>query len=66
MAEPWRVVSNSGQHAVFERGAERLDIDRPKDEFARKMFMGIRPGTIVDDGVIALISRKPGKTRGRR
>src|ERR1039458_8502990 len=55
MAEMWKVISNSGQHAVFERGLERLDIDKPKDGFARKIFMGIRPGTLIDDGTIALI-----------
>ena len=58
MAEMWKVISNSGQHAVFERGLKRLDIDKPKDGFARQIFMSIRPGTVVDDGIIATISPK--------
>jgi hypothetical protein len=66
MADMWRVVSNSGQHAVFERGNERIDINCPKDTFAKEMFIkNTSPGSLVDDGVIELFTRKPVATKRR-
>ena len=67
MRRVWTVVSNSGQHAVFECGTQRIDIDKPKDAFARSMFLGITPGQTVDDGILQVLlnAKIPPKPEGK-
>jgi hypothetical protein len=38
----------------LECGAEKLEIKRPKDQFARDMFMNVKPGQSIDDGIVEL------------
>ncbi len=50
MGRDWLVVRATGTRLDLECGAERLEVARPKDSFARQVFMGVRPGQTIDDG----------------
>jgi hypothetical protein len=59
MAKEWSVVSNSGEHVILKRGAERKKIPIPAEPTARKMFLKlVPPGTVTDDGLQLLLHSK--------
>jgi hypothetical protein len=59
MAKEWSVVSNSGEHVILKRGAERKKIQIPDEPTARKMFLTlVPPGTVTDEGLQLLIHSK--------
>jgi hypothetical protein len=57
MNRSWTVVSHTGKRMDLECGLERMEINQPKDAFARQLFMSSQPGQSIDDGVIALLSK---------
>jgi hypothetical protein len=57
MGRVWNVISNSGQHAVFDCGAQTMEVPEPENKLAREVFIGLQPGTTVDDGTLALMLR---------
>jgi hypothetical protein len=52
MAEMWEVISNSGQHAVFENEGMQIDIDKPRNPFFGEMFSGCHPGQLIGRGIL--------------
>lgn len=57
MNRSWEVVRHTGTRMDLECGTERLEIQRPKEQFAKDMFMKVRPGQSIDDGVVALFQK---------
>jgi hypothetical protein len=52
MPERWKIISNSTDHLVLERGAERIDIPKPEDPATGELFLKmIPPGNVTDIGV---------------
>ncbi len=52
MDERWKIVSNSSDHLILERGTERIDIPKPEDPAAGQLFLKmIPPGNVTDVGV---------------
>ncbi len=48
----WKIVSNSSDHLILERGSERIDILKPEDPTAGQLFQKmIPPGILTDIGV---------------
>ncbi|MGO9336649.1 MAG: hypothetical protein ACLPY1_03980 [Terracidiphilus sp.] len=59
MAEKWKIISNSSDHLILERGSERIDILKPEDPTAVRLFQKmIPPGNVTDIGVEILLSSK--------
>ena len=54
MNRNWEVVRHTGLRMDLECGAEKLEIKRPKEQFARDMFMNVKPGQSIDDGIVEL------------
>jgi hypothetical protein len=48
----WTVVVATGQRIDLECGAERKEVRRPKDPTGLQMFLGIRPGQMIDDATL--------------
>lgn len=61
MAHLWNVISNSGDHLNLERGAERLEIEKPEDSFAYEIFLKIVAGSTVSDIGVELLMHPPKK-----
>jgi hypothetical protein len=52
MAEKWKIISNSSDHLILERGSERIDISKPEDPATGQLFLKmIPPGNVTDVGV---------------
>jgi hypothetical protein len=52
MADKWKIISNSSDHLILERGSERLDISKPENPAAGQLFLKmIPPGNVTDIGV---------------
>jgi hypothetical protein len=59
MPNLWNVVFSSGERLILERGAERMEIEKPEEPSAREMFMKIVTfSTVSDIGVDLLIRPK--------
>jgi len=48
----WKVISNTGKQAVLEGDGLQIQMERPTDVLLRRVFLGFRVGTILDEGVI--------------
>jgi hypothetical protein len=48
----WRVVSNTGKRAVLEGDGFQIEMDKPTNVQLRRVFLGFRAGTILEEGVI--------------
>ena len=48
----WKVISNTGKQAVLEGDGLQIQMDRPTDVVLRRVFLGFRAGTILDEGII--------------
>lgn len=57
MNRTWEVVRHTGSWMHLECGTERLEIQRPKEQFATDMFIKVRPGQSIGDGVVALFQK---------
>jgi len=52
MPERWKIISNSEDHLILERGSERIDIPKPEDPATGELFLKmIPPGNVTDIGV---------------
>lgn len=59
MAEKWKIISNSLDHLILERGSERIDILKPEDPDSDQLFQKmIPPGNVTDIGVELLMRSK--------
>ena len=59
MNERWKIVSNSSDHLILERGTQRMDIPKPEDPAAGQLFLKmIPPGNVTDIGVELLKGAK--------
>lgn len=58
MAELWRVISNSGELVILERGTRRIEIPKPESPFPRETFMKLVPGSLVADVDVDLLRWK--------
>jgi hypothetical protein len=59
MNERWKIISNSSDHLILERGTERIDISKPEDPAAGELFLKmIPPGNVTDIGVELLKGSK--------
>jgi hypothetical protein len=59
MSEKWKIISNSSDHLILERGSERIDILKPEDPTAGQLFQKmIPPGNVTDIGVELLMRSK--------
>jgi hypothetical protein len=58
VAEAWKVISNSGELLILERGAERIEIPKPEAPFASQAFMKVLPGAMVTDVIVDLLRWK--------
>jgi hypothetical protein len=65
MANLWNVISNSGEHLTLQRGAERLEIEKPEDPFAREIFLKLVTGSTASDVGVDLLIHPP-KTLPKR
>ena len=52
--ELWEVISNSGQQMVLERGAERRELQCPRNRIGSRIFKTTSPGQVVEDITIRL------------
>jgi hypothetical protein len=57
MPNLWNVISNSGERLILERGAERMEIEKPEEPFAKEMFMKRVTGSTVSDIGVDLFMR---------
>jgi len=56
MVKTWVVVQHTGKRMELERGFEKMEIPCPSDPIAKKMFMEIQPGRLVDEGTLRLLT----------
>lgn len=61
MAHLWNVISNSEDRLILERGADRLDIEKPEDSFAQEIFLKIVAGSTVSDIGVEILMHPPKK-----
>lgn len=55
----WHVVVNTGDHAILERGADRLILTRPDTPEDVERFRQLRSDAVVDDALLGpLVIRK--------
>ena len=59
MAEKWKIISNSSDHLILERGEERMDVPKPDEPAAEELFLKMRPpGNVTDVGVELFMKSK--------
>ena len=58
MVKTWEVVQHTGKRMDIERGFEKLEVQCPTNPMAKKMFMEIQPGRLVDEGTLRLLTRR--------
>ena len=39
MTEKWKIISNSSDHLILERGEERMDVPKPDEPAAEELFL---------------------------
>jgi hypothetical protein len=59
MAEKWKIISNSSDHLILERGNEQIDIPKPEEPAAEELFLKMKPpGSVTDVGVELFMKSK--------
>lgn len=52
MADGWKVISNSGQNAIFECEGRQIGVDKPSNPFIGELFCGCLPDQVIDQRVL--------------
>jgi hypothetical protein len=57
MPNLWNIKSHSEDHLTLERGAERMEIDKPEDPIGREVFMKLVTGSTVSEIGVDFLTR---------